>query len=110
MVEIGVNLITVPTAVPTVGTVASPLPFNFDNSGLLASGLTGGLDNSDADVILQLSSTGAPTESIYNVDNGGFYSGATATGTVLLPEGTSIRLKHIGPAFTWKVPAVVIAP
>ncbi len=110
LVEPGTNLITGLLAVPTTGTTATPLPFDFTNSGLLLSGLTGGADNSVADIITRISSTGVATDIFYNSEEGGYFSGSDPAGNIQITEGTSIRIFHRGPAFNWTVPAVLIAP
>jgi hypothetical protein len=108
-IESGVNLVATPLAVPTIGTTAAPLPFNFNNSAL-RPGLTSGEDNTTADLILQLDSAGAATQIIYNSEEDGYFAGANPVGTTSIPEGTSLRIFHRGPAFNWTVPAVLIAP
>lgn len=109
-VEPGVNLISSTLAVPTSGAVGSPIPLDFDNSNLIASGLVGGVDVNTADNILQISGLGATTDLIYNTEEEGYFAGATNVGTNVIAEGTAIRLFHRGAGFSWKIPAVLIAP
>ena len=101
-VEAGTNLVAVPRAVGS--------SFTFATSGLLASGLTGGVDTAGADVITQL--TGANvSQIIYNTDEAAFFSGATNADTFPIPEGTAIRILRKGTtAFNWVIPAETIAP
>jgi hypothetical protein len=109
-VEPGVNLLSSPLAVPTSGTVSTPVTFDFNNSNLRASGLIGGVDNTVADNILQLDANGNATDLIFNTDEDGYFAGPNPVGANNIPEGTSFRLFHRGSGFNWIVPAVLVAP
>jgi len=100
-VEQGTNLIAVPRAVGSA--------FTFSSSNLLESGLTGGADISEADVITQLTGT-TVSQIIYNTDEAAYFAGATNANNFQIPEGSALRIQRKGAAFNWAVPAETIAP
>lgn len=111
-VENGIQLVGNPRAVGST--------FTLDNSGLLSSGLTGGLSVGAADELQELLS-GAPLNFFYSTDDADFDNNPdgwvnAANGNPLtaeqkqLPEGTALAIKRKGAAFNWIVPAQPIAP
>jgi uncharacterized protein (TIGR02597 family) len=100
-VETGTNLVAIPRAVGSNFTLA--------NSGLMSSGLLGGVDTASADILTQLSGF-AVSQIYYNTDEAAFVSGANIVDTTPLPEGSALRIQRRGAPFNWVVPQETIAP
>lgn len=110
-IETGLQLVSVPRAVGA--------NFNLDNSGLLASGLTGNLTLGGSDELQELLG-GSPLNFYYSTDDADFDGNAdgwvnSGNGNALtaiqklLNEGTSVAIKRKGVPFNWVVPAETIA-